>query len=246
MSDRLRPRPRIRTIAVVVAALLGIPLLAGAAAAAKDERPDVGERREGIRSYFASSVGKTDSGMVITWYWSMGALFRSDTNIAGHPITTIVNGDNYYIIDELAALGVVIKRDPEVVAEDSERMRPFAVEYQEIMARGGEKIREEDLGGNKVDVVRITTDKLRRTVWVTQDVERLPLRIEAVSKRTGETGRLDYMTWQPNLPMAASFFEPPPGIELRRFDSYQQYVLELQKGPIPPAPPLFNNLLRRK
>lgn len=223
--------------------VLVLALLASAAVAAQ-KRKDGPDRRE--LSYYATSFGQSDAGYVVVQYWSKGARFRSQAVIAGHPITTIVNGDWYYTLDELAGIGMAIRRSKFAIAKDSMRLRPFATEYHDMLEHGGEKIRSEELNGGPVDVYQLTDDKGQKTLWATQDENRLPLRMESFERRTGRRGRLDYVTWLPNLIISDGFFEPPPNVALQRFESYEDYIGALRKGPVPPAPPLFGYLLHVK
>lgn len=198
------------------------------------------------QTYYATSFGQSDSGYVVVQYWSKGARFRSEAIIAGHPITTIVNGDWYYTLDGLSGVGMAIRRSPVAIAKDAGRLRPFATEYDDMLAHGGERIRSEKMNGGDVDVYQLTDDKGRRTLWATQDENRLPVRVESFERRSGRTGRLDYVSWVPNIRIADSFFEPPSNIEIQRFESYSDYLDALRKGPVPPAPPLFGYLLHVK
>jgi len=225
-------------IAVLVAALV-----APGTIAAKSKK-DSKDKREA--TYYAASFGQSESGYVVVQYWSKGPRFRSEAIIAGHPITTIVNGDWYYTLDALAGIGLGIRRSKAAIANDSKRPRPFATEYQDMLDRGGEKVRSETLNGGPVDVYQLTDEVGRRTIWTTQDAHRLPLRVESYERRTGRKGRLDYVTWLPNLVMSDSFFEPSPALEITRFESYEAYLDALREGPVPPAPPLFGYLLHVK
>ena len=76
------------------------------------------------------------------------------------------------------------------------------------------------------------------------DAPRLPLRVEAFDRRGGRSAQTDYVDWRSGLEIPDSFFEPPSAIEMRLFDSYEQYVEALAREPVPPAPPLFQHLLR--
>lgn len=231
-----------RAVTVLIFLLAGSLIAAPVIGAAKSK--DSGDDR--ILSYYATSFGQSDSGYVVVQYWSKGTRFRSQAIIAGHPITTIVNGEWYYTLDELSGVGMAIRRSKAAMARDEERLRPFATEYDDMLGRGGEKIRSDTLNGGPVDVYQLTDDVGRRTLWATQDPNRLPLRVESYERRTGRTGRLDYVTWLPNLAISDGFFELPPNIQIARFESYPEYLDALRKGPVPPAPPLFGYLLHVK
>jgi hypothetical protein len=49
----------------------------------------------------------------------------------------------------------------------------------------------------------------------------------------------------PGIKVPDDYFDVPRDIELRRFDSYEVYIEALGKEAIPPAPPLFHNLLHQ-
>ncbi len=232
--------------------LLALMVLATAAPATADDAAVEAEGSDGAsqvasptagEGLYAASFGRTDRGVIMIHYWSKGPRFRSETIVAGHPIITIVNGDFYYMMDELTQIGVSIRRTPQAIAADATRRRPFANELDEVIANGGEKIRSETVSGSEVDIYRLTNDQGRRTVWVSQREDRLPLHIETYNRDTAQTARLDYLNWMFGLPLADGFFEPPPGVELERFDSYEDYVARMAKGPVPPGPPLFQELL---
>jgi hypothetical protein len=231
-----------RAAAVLIVLLIGSMIASPVIGASSPE----GSGGDGILSYYSTSFGQSDSGYVVVQYWSKGSRFRSQAIIAGHPITTIVNGEWYYTLDTLSGVGLAIRRSKAAMAKDKGRLRPFATEYDDMVERGGEKIRSETLNGGPVDVYQLTDDLGRRTLWATQGVNRLPLRVESYERRTGRTGRLDYVTWLPNLAISDGFFLPPPNIQITRFESYQEYLDALRKAPVPPAPPLFGYLLHVK
>ncbi len=195
-------------------------------------------------TFYASSIGRSADDFLFVHYWSKGPLFRSETTINGHPVITIVNGVSYYILDPSLGLGIEIQRSPAAIAQDAKRSRPFGREYEEIIASGGEWVRSEKLDGRDVDVYKATNDQGRRTLWLARSELRLPLRIENFDRKSGRTGRLDYVIWIPGVHIIDEFFTPSPAIPLKRFESYGEYMQELRRGPIPPAPPLFRSFLR--
>ena len=194
-------------------------------------------------SYYSMTMGRSGFELVVTQYWSAGALFRSVLMVAGHPIVSIVNGKNYYTYDDLTGEGYLIGRSARAIARDDERPRPFALELQELLADGGEKIREETLNGIRVEVYRVTDNAGRRTLWVTHNSLQLPLKLEAYERGSGRTAELDWVKWIPGLIVKESFFEPPKKLDLRRFDDYAEFLKALADGPILPSPPLFYDLL---
>ncbi|MAJ58561.1 MAG: hypothetical protein CBC48_00675 [bacterium TMED88] len=224
----------------------------GASAAPKVESPVVGsgppasklELPEGaVHGLYATTVGRSQSEFILVHYWSSGARFRSETIISGHPIVTLVNGKYYYTWDRLTGEGYRVGRSPQAIAADKGRLRPFGLELQEILEDGGEKIRSETLNGIPVDIYRVTDDAGKRTLWVDAGRMDLPVRLESYSRSSGRTGRLDWLNWNPNLIMAETFFNPPKGLEITRFDSYEKFLERLMDGPVAPTPPLFLYLL---
>jgi hypothetical protein len=207
----------------------------------EDPRPPAGNP-----GFYATTVGRSTREMVVVQYWSKGPLFRSEIIIAGHPIITVVNGDDYFMWDELTKSGYVVNRTPAAVELDHQRKRPFGLELEDLIADGGEKVRSESLNGIPADVYRITDNAGRRTIWVTADKLSLPLRMETFERRSGRTGHLDWVSWLPGLVIPERFFVPPPDLELQRFDSYPEYLAAMQQGPVLPAPPLFHYLLHQR
>lgn len=193
---------------------------------------------------YAASIGRTQSGALMVHYWAKGKRLRSETIVVGRPIVTIVNGEHYYTLDLLLGEGVAIRRSSEAVAADAKRRRAFGIEYDEIVAAGGEKIGSESIGSREVDVYRITDDSGRRTLWVSADAQRVPMRIETYDRASGRTGRVDYVDWLTGLELPDAFFEPPQGVKLERFESYEAYLAKLSEGPVGSLPPVFPDLLR--
>lgn len=229
--------------------LLAFVVLTPLAVAKKGDR-DKDKRSSASKSgsrptigFYATTVGRSAYEIVIVQYWSKGPMFRSETIVAGHPIITLVRGDEYYSWDELTGEGYVVKRTPEALAADGRRDRPFGTELEDLEAEGGELVRSETLNGVRVDVYRVTDDDGKRTLWVDAERLHLPVRLETYSRTSGRTGQLDWINWIPGLVIPDSFFEPPAGRTFRRFESYEEYLGALGNGPIPPTPPLFHYLL---
>ncbi len=104
-------------------------------------------------------------------------------------------------------------------------------------------IREETLNGVRTEVYRVTDQSGRRTLWVTQNKSKFPVKMESYNRSSGRTGELDWVQWVPGLVVDKSFFDLPKKLDLRRFDDYPDYLEALKDGPIPPSPPLFFHLL---
>jgi len=173
--------------------------------------------------------------------WSKGRKFRDQIVVAGIPAVTLVNGDTYYAIDELHAVGVAIQRSPKALALDAKGGRPFLDEAARIEAEGAEKVRTERVAGRACDVYRVTNDDGKREAWLTQDALRLPVRIEVYS-RASDTTSVTYLNWQRGMELPDAFFEPDPRVHLERM-GWQEYLERLGKGPVGPVPILYTDLL---
>jgi hypothetical protein len=240
-----------RSAAVMLVALLAGGLLVAAGpliawAAKGDAEKAEAKLPQGNPGFYATTVGRSDRDMVVVQYWSKGALFRSETIISGHPIITVVNGDEYFTWDGLTKTGYVVRRTPAAVELDHKRKRPFGLELEYLVADGGEKIRSESLSGVPADVYRVTDDEGRRTIWVTSDKLALPLRMETYERRSGRTGQLDWVSWLPGLVIPDRFFVPPPDLSLTRFAGYTDYLAAMAAGPVLPTPPLYHYLLHQR
>jgi outer membrane lipoprotein-sorting protein len=241
MSD---PRARFHRVAPLILLRLlfiGVCLAGSEANAAVDDKAD----REQINGYYAATFGRSGSDIVFVHYWSSGDMLRSETVLHGNPIVTIVREKTYYCYNPLTRQGYAIKRSKRTIAIAEKLPRPFANELHQMLENGGEKVRSDPLGGTTVDVYRVTDDAGKRTLWVTTDGRDLPLRLESYSRRSGNTTRLDWANWMPGIKVPDDYFDVPRDIELRRFDSYEVYIEALGKEAIPPAPPLFHNLLHQ-
>ncbi len=233
---------RLALTACVVGLLVALPATTSVSAAQPPGRDDASQ--SGTPGFYSITVGRSARDMIVVHYWSKGTLFRSETIVSGHPIITLVNGDFYYTWDDLNKSGYVVRRSREAILLDRSRIRPFGMELEDLIADGGEKIRSEEINGIQADVYRVTDRGGRRTVWVTPDELSLPLRLETYERSSGRTSHLDWVNWIPGLIAPDRFFVPPPDLDLRRFESYQDYLLTLQKEPVLPVPPLFHYLLR--
>jgi hypothetical protein len=178
----------------------------------------------------------------IIHYWSQGASMRAETLISGHPVTTLVHGDRYVVIDRLLGRALEIVRSPKAIAEDAGRPRPFAFEQAEIRAAGGEKVEDTKIAGVDVEVWRVTDDLGRRTVWVAKGAQGVPLRVETFVRGSSQTVKIDYSAWGFNLEIPTAFFALPPGLEVVRM-TYDEYARKSAAGPVGPAPILYPDLL---
>jgi len=223
--SRLGCGPRRRAVAELLVVLLGVWLAASAEAAKPESAPKTEPtRRIDAEGVYAMSLTRSDSGLHIVEYWSKGATLRAHTTIGGHPFVTLVDAEHYYTLDPVFKRGVAIPRSPRAKAADRGRHRLFGNEFEEMLAQGGEKIRSEETPAGPVDVYRLTDDKGRRTVWVTGDTYKLPLKFETFIRATGETAQLEYLSWSP-LRLPAEFFSPPgEDWEIERLPSYDAWL----------------------
>lgn len=187
---------------------------------------------------FVSGIGSYR----IIHYWSQGSSMRAETLISGHPITTIVRGDRYIVIDRLTGKALDVERAKNAVAEDRSRERPFGFERDEIRAAGGEKIEDTKLSNVDVELWRVTDDLGRRTAWISKAAPHVPLRAETFVRGSTQTVKIDYSGWGFNLDIPADFFAVPPGLEVERLD-YDAYSKKSAQGPVGPAPILYPDLL---
>jgi hypothetical protein len=178
----------------------------------------------------------------IIHHWSQGASMRAETLIAGHPITTIVHGDRYAVIDRLTGRGLEVARAPRSLAQDAGRLRPFAFEPDEIRAAGGELVETTKVSGVDVEIWRVSEDSGRRTAWVSRAEPKVPLRVETFVRGSSQTIRIDYSNWAFDLEIPAAFFAIPPGIEVDRM-SYEDYGRRSQAGELGRLPVLYPDLL---
>jgi len=166
-------------------------------------------------SWFATGVVRVGGRIQITNYWSSGSKFRAETIIAGHRVVTIVNGDIYYSFDDVAAAGIAIKRDKLAVAVDAKRGRPFADEWSQLLRAGGERIGSETLEGRECEVFRLTNSTGRRTVWVSIEDPRVPVRVHTFDRKTAREEVLEYAGWMRGLLVADEFFQPAKHVDRR-------------------------------
>jgi hypothetical protein len=196
-----------------------------------------------ISSWYTQAFTRGDTGMNVTYLWSLKSKLRAETVVRGHKLVTIVSGDAYYVYDTLTMTGIAIRRAPAALAAESPDRRPFGNEAQDLIERGGEKIREESVAGQRAAVYQITDENGRRTVWVTQDDQRLPIRMEFFNRKSGSTRYKDYADWVSGLPVPDAFFEPEPGIQFERFELDEYIESTLAKDPSATLPILYQELL---
>jgi len=226
-AERSRGRRSLALPLACAALLLGV----GAPAAAED----------GPETWFSQSVTQSGRGVQVFYTWSKGRRLRAETAIGGNLLVTLVNGDTYYNINATTGTGIAIGRSPRARADDEKGERPFGHDARKLRDRGAEKADTERVGGRALDVWRLTSATTREEIWVTQDEQQLPVKMQFTDKSSGETGTT-FFNWDSGLAIADSFFEPDPRVELERI-GYAAYVERSQQEVVGPFPPLFADLL---
>jgi hypothetical protein len=217
-----------------------IPIAFGASPGA--EAP---KKPSGPPTWYAQALTRGEAGLNVTHLWSKGAALRAETVVAGHKVVTIVRGDRYYAYDGLTGEGLSIRREPAVVAADKPDERPFAQEYDVLIHQGAELVREETLIGRRAGIYRVTDEIGRRELWVTQDEQRIPLRVEVFDRQTGTERVTDYVNWQSNLAIPDTFFAPDTSAKLTDMD-YSEYLRRSSaEGSVGPVPVFYTHLLFR-
>ena len=194
-------------------------------------------------TWYVTAVSAVGPRVQFTHYWSKRDRFRADTVIAGHRVVSIVNGDKYYSLDTVSALGLQVTRDPAAIAADKTRSRPFADEWDELMRAGGESIGTEMIQGRESEIFRLTNSTGRRTVWVSVTEPRVPVRVETFDRKSGKKESLEYINWLRGLNIADAFFEPPVQSQLEKLD-YLEYARESRLGPVGAVPVLYRRFLQ--
>jgi hypothetical protein len=229
------------SIAVAVAVVFAF----ASGAAKKEEDSDAKKDGKAPVSWYARSLVQSEAGIIVWDYWAKGRKLRAETIVGGTPILTFVSGEFYTIVDMLTRKGVAIRRAPEAIAADKTRAseRGFGREGEELIAKGAEFVRSETLSGRPCKMYRVTEERGKTEVWLTDDKRKLPVRVEFSRRDTGAKSTTDYIDWIADLELSDPFFEPDPRVELERVE-YADYVTRSQSGSIVgPAPVLFSNLL---
>lgn len=242
-SRRATPH-RARAVRIALVLTCALALSAPGADAAKDEKvPAAAAPRLDAEGIYAMTMTKGGTGIHVVEYWSKGATLRAHTTISGHPFVTIVSKDMYYTLDPIFKRGVAIARGPRSMAADKGRRRLFGNEFEDMVAAGAEKIRSEKSPAGLLDVYRLTNEEGKRTVWVTADEYRLPLKFETFDRRTGVDSSLDYLSWSP-LRLRDDFFDPPTvDWEIERVETYEEWLRAPANASFKQAPVIFPLLL---
>ena len=216
--------------------------------AKKGDKKDKGAKGEKTpSSWYARALVQSDAGIIVWDYWAKGRKLRAETIVGGTPILTLVSGEFYTIIDMISQTGVAIRRSPEALAEDQTQptKRPFGREGEELIAKGAEFVRSETLSERPTRMHRLTDDRGKTDVWLTDDKRKLPVRVVFLARDSGAKSTTDYIDWITDLPLLDAFFEPDPRVEIERIE-YADYVKRTETGPVGPAPVLFADLLHGK
>jgi len=197
-----------------------------------------------VPSWYAQTIARSEGEFTVTNSWSLRSKLRSEVTSMGHKIVTIVNGDTYYVYDAVVMVGFAIRRAPEALAAESPDRRPFGNEAEKLIEAGAEKIREDVIAGKRAEVYQLTDESGRRIAWVTPDERRLPIRIEFFDRKSGSKSYREYVDWVAGVPVTEAFFEPEPGIQLRRFELEEYLEKALKEQSLAPIPILYGELLR--
>jgi len=181
-------------------------------------------------------------GIRIIDYWSRGSDMVARTLIQGRPITTIVARGRYIVYDGVSGEGINIGRSSRAIAEDKRRIRPFAFEFAEMKAVGGEKIEDIRLGDRRGEIWQKSDAAGRQKLWVSVGMPQIPVRLETFDRKTMATVELDYQNWIFDLEMPDRFFEAPGGIQLETLE-YDAYMKKTLEGPGGRVPILYPDLL---
>jgi hypothetical protein len=238
--DLRRRRALLRGPLRLLALALGVGLVAAPGPAPADDPKPASAAQP--TSYHATAFVRGDIGLRVIDYWSQGANMRARTLIAGRPITTIVRGDRYIVYDGLAREGFDVERSAAAQAADRGRTRPFAIEVEEIVRDGGEKIEDVALGPLPGEVWQVTDERGRRKAWVSARPPRVPIRVQTYDRGTGADIEIDYSNWVFSLELPEAFFTAPKDVSLRRFD-YDAFVQWVLDGGQVSAPVLYPDLL---
>lgn len=205
---------------------------------AKDAAPE---------TWYAQLFTHGDTIVRVDHTWSKGRKLRSELVVQGRSFLTLVNGDRYIVIDQTGGNGIAIQRAPEALAIDAKRPkeRPFGREVEELVAKGAEVVRSENLNGRPCRVYRKTDDVGKREIWVTDDKQQLPLRVEFFARDGSAHTTTDFLEWLAGVDLPDAFFEPDPRVALETIE-YADYVERSKQGPVWPAPVLFAPLLHGK
>lgn len=230
--------PRIHFALAAVVALLPSLVHAQALAPAGSGKPTAS-----LETWYTERLMSGGKAPTIEHLWSKGPWLRSELVVGGQPIVQLVKGNRYVIVNRLERRGIAIQRNPQAIANDAAGKRPFADDRDRIVAAGGERVGVQTIGGTECELYRVTDRDGRRETCVTS--AGLPVRTEMWHRGSGSSSQASYLSWASQVPLTDEFFEPDPGFVIQEY-SYDQYLADVQKGPVGPAPPLHSFLLHGK
>ncbi len=231
-----RPEGRIRAAVLALMAACFVSSAPGSLAEEPTQAPGL------PKTWHATVFFSSGDSYRIIHYWSSGSMMRAETLIGGHPITTIIRGDRYIAFDRLTGKALDVERSPAAVAQDQGRVRPFAIELDELRRAGGEKIEDTTMSGVPVEVWRLTDETGRRTVWVSKREPYVPIRAETFVRGSSQTLIFDYSNWGFDLEIPASFFTLPSDVAVERL-GYAAFGKKAAQDSVGPAPILYPDLL---
>lgn len=239
-------------LTVPLCSVLLAPAVAGAQARNQEKREKPERAAEKPRTgasesdgWYALRITRGDAGVFVSHFWSRGRSMRAEAVLpGGELIQQIVDGEWYYVIDAVRGTGIGVRRSAAALQFDREhpRARPFGNEAADLIARGAEVVREEQVAGRKAKVHRLTDEQGRHEIWVTDDAAALPIRIDSTDRNSGAHLVSDYVDWLSEVQVPAAFFEPDPRVQLERIE-YEEYLERAPRERIGPAPVLFGDLL---
>ena len=194
--------------------------------------------------WYALRITRGDAGVIATHFWSTGRSLRAEAVLSGVLIQQIVSGEWYYVIDDVRGTGIAVRRSAAALEYDRSNpsVRPFGNEAADLIARGAEQVREEQVAGRKARIYRLTDEQGRHEIWVTDDATALPVRIDSTDRNSGAQVITDYVDWLSAIEAPAAFFEPDPRVQLERIE-YAEYMDRASRERLGPAPVLFGDLL---
>jgi len=219
---------RVATLLTALALLLAAP-----AALGQDGGPE---------SWYTQRMTIGPGPVLLEQLWSKGPLLRALAVVRGRPVLTLVDRERYVIIDQVGRKGVSIERSPRAVAQDATRGRPFGTESARLDKMKAERVGDDVVAGQEVEHLRVTDRRGREELWVTLDMDRLPVRYTRWDRTTRVEIQYSYLDWARGIELPDSFFQPPADFTIERI-GYDDYVTRSKTEPVGPAPPFFASLL---
>jgi hypothetical protein len=238
MLSAMRMKRMVRSAAVtrIFVPLVALFVLAPAAAQQTPPAPTVPE------TWYTERIITGGVSPAVEHLWSKGPWLRSELVVGGQPIVQIVRGDRYLIVNRLQRKGVSIGRNPAAIQKDASRRRPIGDDGEIILAGGGERFGQAEVGGQPCEIYRLTDGDGKRESCVSTTESHLPLRTSFWHRASNRTTEIAYLTWASQVPLKDDFFTPEAGTEIEEL-SYEQYLARAKEGPVGPAPPTFSHLL---